>query len=157
MEIPASDNGRVKIGTRERPGRAGNGRPALSRDKRSILVMDDDPQVRKIIRTMLGQAGYAASVAANGDQAVEKFREAQARQESFDAVILDLNVISGMEGSRVLEMLRTLDPSVSALMLTGDIAHPDVARYEACGYRAVLLKPFTRRDLLDALDCTLND
>lgn len=119
--------------------------------------MDDDALVRKVIRTMLADAGYAASVAVNGKDAVEKFRQATALQKPFDAVILDLNITSGMQGSETLEMLRAMDPSVRALLLTGDIVHPAVAHYEACGFRAVLLKPFTHGDLLDALHCTLND
>ena len=62
-----------------------------------ILVVDDEPQIRRVMRTTLVARGYMVSTARNGEEALEKVRE-----ERFDLVLLDINMpgIGGMETCR---------------------------------------------------------
>ncbi len=118
--------------------------------------MDDDEYIGSIISLMLDDSGYDTFIAWNGDEALEKFRAAKDLQRPFEAVILDLNIPAGMEGSETMEKLRIMDPGVKAVLLTGDINHPTVAHYAECGFKTVLLKPFTRDELMQAIQCALD-
>ncbi|MBL8715284.1 MAG: response regulator [Myxococcales bacterium] len=104
-----------------------------------VLVVDDDPQVREMLRRVLAKAGYRVSVAADGEEA---FAASQA--ERFDAVVTDL-VMPHMSGDELLEKLAsTGGPAV--LLLSGyapttlRLSHPHL-----------LSKPFSPSDLLQAM------
>ena len=64
-----------------------------------ILVVDDEPQIRRVMRTTLVARGYMVSTARNGEEALDKVRE-----ERFDLVLLDINMpgIGGMEACRII-------------------------------------------------------
>ena len=64
-----------------------------------ILVVDDEPQIRRVMRTTLVARGYTVSDARNGEEALEKVRE-----ERYDLVLLDINMpgIGGMETCRII-------------------------------------------------------
>ena len=64
-----------------------------------ILVVDDEPQIRRVMRTTLVARGYVVSTARSGEEALEKVRE-----ERFDLVLLDMNMpgIGGMEACRII-------------------------------------------------------
>lgn len=125
--------------------------PASRHKKGSVLVMDDDAYVTEILCDMLNESGYEACAASNGDEAIRRFTRAKTLGRSINTVILDLNIPSGMDGSETIGKLRDLDPGVRAILLTGDISHPEITRYRESGFRAVLLKPFTRAELMEAL------
>jgi CheY-like chemotaxis protein len=120
--------------------------------KGRVLVMDDDAFVRGVIRGMLAEAGYDIRVSKNGVEAIGYFKEAKDLGRPFDTVILNLHIPSGMGGDETMGFLRDLDPQVSAILLTADINHPAVAHYETLGFKTAIIKPFTRDDLLQALD-----
>ncbi len=128
-----------------------NGKRAARRQKRSVLVMDDEEFVGSVIRLMLSKSGYTARLTKNGEEAIEQYLKAKSRARPFDVVILDMNIPAGMDGPEAMKRIRALDPEIKAILLTGDINHPAVARYEEYGFRAVLLKPFTEFELIDAL------
>lgn len=119
--------------------------------KERILVMDDDAVIRGIIRSMLSESGYEIRVAGHGIQAIQYFAEAKDTGSPFDAVILDLNVPSGMGGDKALERLRVIDPGVKAILLTGDISHPAMDHYTILGFKTAVIKPFILDDLLQAI------
>lgn len=120
--------------------------------KKRVLVMDDDPFIRSLIRSLLKDSGYGVRVTKNGAEAIEYFKEAGIHGEPFDAVILDLHVHAGMGGDKALEKLRDIDPTVKAILLTADICHPAVSDYETIGFNSAIIKPFTRTELQQALD-----
>jgi two-component system, cell cycle sensor histidine kinase and response regulator CckA len=119
--------------------------------KERILVMDDDAVIRGIIRSMLSESGYEIKVAEHGIQAIQYFAEAKDAGSPFDAVILDLNVPSGMGGDKALERLRVIDPGVKAILLTGDSCHPAMSHYTILGFKTAIIKPFILDDLLQAI------
>ena len=57
-----------------------------------IMIVDDDPQIRRVLRTALVAQGYEVVDARSGDEALEKLRD-----EKVDLVILDMNM-PGMGG-----------------------------------------------------------
>lgn len=119
--------------------------------KERVLVMDDDAFVRGVIRSILVDSGYEVRLAKNGAETIKYFKEAKDLDSPFDTVIMDLHVTSGMGGAEAIELLRAIDPRVRAILLTGDINHPFVTNYDTLGFKAALIKPFTRNDLVNAL------
>lgn len=128
--------------------------PASRRKKGPVLVMDDDTYVTELLCEMLSQSGYEACAVSNGEEAIQRFTRAKVLGRPISTVILDLNIPSGMGGSETFGKLRDMDPGVRAILLTGDISHPEISRYRESGFRAALLKPFTRAELMQALSWT---
>jgi CheY-like chemotaxis protein len=155
MQIPAADT--VVKQRKKRPRASKEKQTAPLCVKRRILVLDDDVYVRIIIRSMLRDLGYSVSITRDGDKAIKKFQAAKDLQRPFDAVILDLVVPGGMDGHEVLERLRAMDPGIKAVLLTGDINHQALAHYAECGFKTVLLKPFMRDELIQALEWVTTD
>ncbi len=78
------------------------------------LVVDDDPQVREMIRDILSNVGHKVVVAVDGSDGVEKFKA----DPSFDVVITDL-AMPKLNGLQLARVCKTLRPSVPVVMLTG--------------------------------------
>lgn len=123
--------------------------------KGRVLLMDDEDLICEIVSEMLGECGYQVTASCDGVGSIESFKQAKELQKPFDAVILDLNIPAGMQGLDVFERLRSIDPGVRAVVLTGDINHQLVTRYKECGFRSILIKPFMRAELLLALEGAL--
>ncbi len=68
--------------------------------RQQILVVDDDPDIRELARTVLGAAGYAIETAANGREALERLAE-----RAWDLVLLDIQMpeLSGWETLRLMK------------------------------------------------------
>lgn len=77
-----------------------------------ILVVDDERNVREILRLELEQRGHTVVEAANGEQALERFR-----QNPADLVCLDIRM-PGMSGLETLAELREIDLNVLIVILT---------------------------------------
>ncbi|HSE92618.1 MAG TPA: response regulator, partial [Methylomirabilota bacterium] len=78
------------------------------------LVVDDDPQVREMIRDILSNVGHAVVVAVDGADGVEKFKA----DPSFDLVVTDL-AMPKLNGLQLARVCKTLRPAVPVIMLTG--------------------------------------
>lgn len=116
-----------------------------------ILVMDDDPMVRKVTTAMLARLGYQAEAVEDGAQAVARYDEALAAGRPFRAVLLDLTVPGGMGGERAIASLRHSHPAVRAVVFSGYTDQAVLADYTRYGFDARLTKPFTLRDLGETL------
>lgn len=115
----------------------------------TILVIDDDRQVRQIAASVLGVLGYRVLEAGDTAEAIRLCRE-----EAPDLVLTDL-VMPGLNGPEIAEHCRKVHPGIPVVMMTGYF--DDEARAVLEQLRAVLLrKPFTPealgRAIRDALD-----
>src|SRR5208337_704780 len=81
----------------------------------TILVVEDDHDVRKLVTEILKSHGYAAMEAVDGDDAVRVYRE---HKEHIDLVILDV-VMPGKSGKEALDEITRLDPQVKAIFVSG--------------------------------------
>lgn len=84
-----------------------------------ILVVDDDPRIRDVLRRGLTYEGFAVDTAGSGEEALRL-----AREQSPDLVILDI-LMPGLDGYEVLRRLRAADPQLPILMLTARDAPAD--------------------------------
>jgi signal transduction histidine kinase/CheY-like chemotaxis protein len=111
-----------------------------------ILAVDDEPMMTKAVTRMLKPSGHLVSVAASGEEALEKLAE-----QPFDVVVSDMGMGAGMNGWELAEAVRTRWPRVRFLLATGWGAAMDPAEARTRGVEAVLSKPYHPVELLQAL------
>lgn len=124
--------------------------------RKRILVIDDDPMIRGLVKAMLEAEGYEVVLAEDGLQGVEMI-DAEPRPVDFCLIILDV-VMPGMNGLEVLTRLK-MQPHTEAipvLMLTGESKAEDIMAGYSVGADYYITKPFTRQQLLFGLDLVLN-
>jgi CheY-like chemotaxis protein len=118
-----------------------------SGDKPQLLVVDDETLVRSVIRTALTMRGYKVTEAANGSEALEKFKKAR---PPFDLVFMDVG-LPDMDGWTVLERMRAISSGVPILMTSGDTADEQLEKHAEDARVLFLAKPFANEDLLMAV------
>ena len=116
-----------------------------------ILLMDDDEALRILFMAVLGRLGYDVETARDGTEAISLYENARAAGKSFDAVLLDLTVVGGMGGMETAARLKALDPSSRLIVSSGYSDAPVMSEYADYGFDAVILKPWTVREMSDVL------
>lgn len=109
--------------------------------KTAVLVVDDEPLMRKLVRTILERSGVDVLDAASGNDACDVFATARDR---IGLVLTDI-VMPGMDGLSLAVRLRSVDPGMPILFMTGYAARLK----DAPG--PVLAKPFTSTVLVEAV------
>ena len=121
----------------------------------SILVVDDEDQIRQLIRETLEQAGYHVAEARDGREALQQYRLAPA-----DVIIMDI-LMPEQDGLETTATLRREFPNVKVIAITGGsdmigiLNFLDVAKM--LGAHRVLQKPFEMKTLLDTVQVELQD
>lgn len=113
-----------------------------------ILVIDDEPQIRRVMRTSLSAEGYLIIDAKSGEEGLEKFR-----QDRFDLVLLDMNM-PGMNGLEACQMIRS-SSDVGIIMLTVRNSEADKVAALDAGADDYITKPFSIPELLARIRANL--
>lgn len=113
-----------------------------------ILVVDDEPQIRRILRVTLTDAGYEIDDARTGEEALQKLRAFRP-----DLVLLDMNM-PGMGGLEVCREIR-VDRQVGIIMLTVRDSETDKVRSLDAGADDFITKPFSTPELLARIRAAL--
>ncbi|MFH2126481.1 MAG: response regulator, partial [Pseudomonadota bacterium] len=112
-----------------------------------LLVVDDEEAVRDICRQALETFGYQVTLASDGVQGVETFRQAQEKDEPFDLVLMDL-AMPKMDGRAAGKAIWEMDPQARIIITTGHGGD----RYQVADLypqaQGVLQKPFDLSSLL---------
>jgi len=117
-----------------------------------ILLMDDEKMIRDLVEQMLNRFGYDVELAKDGDEAIELYKKATDSGKTYDVVILDLTVKGGMGGKGAVKRLLEIDPQVKAAVSSGYSNDPVMTDFRRYGFIGALPKPYTMKNLLEALD-----
>lgn len=124
---------------------------SASRGKGKVLVMDDDDTVRLVVGRMLGQCGYEAEFAEDGDKAIDLYKKAKATGQPFDAVIMDLIIPAGMGGKEAIKRLIEIDPDIRAIVSSGYSDDPVLSNFKEYGFKDAMAKPYEIAELRQML------
>ena len=113
-----------------------------------ILVVDNEPQIRRVMRTTLIPEGFEVDDAKSGDEALEHLRS-----EKYDLILLDINM-PGMTGLETCRAIRAIS-DMPIIMLTVHNAEKDKVEALDAGADDYVTKPFGIEELLARIRATL--
>ncbi|HEV7705048.1 MAG TPA: response regulator, partial [Gemmatimonadaceae bacterium] len=108
-----------------------------------ILVIDDEPNIRRMVGAILSGEGFSVRDAANGAAGVRA-----AAEREPDAVLLDLMMPGELDGMAALSQLRERFPSLPVVMMSGRAELSDAVRATKLGAFHFLEKPLTHESML---------
>jgi CheY-like chemotaxis protein len=109
---------------------------------KTILVVDDEPEIRKLVAAMAGQFGYAVLTADSGEHALALFKN---HKGPIELLITDV-VQPGMSGPMLADRLTALQPDLKVLYMSGYDNTMVVQKYVVEKGHVLLSKPFTAED-----------
>lgn len=113
----------------------------------TVLVVDDDHSIRRLIRTLLSRAGYESEEAQNGEEALRLIKS-----HDYRIVLLDL-MMPVVNGFEVLEWLEEHSPHhLQCVIVTTAAADRDISRLRRDAVFAVLRKPFDLAELVQTVE-----
>ena len=115
----------------------------------TILVIDDDAQIRRLLRQVLEREGHNVLDAGDGKEGIRFYRE-----NEVDLIITDL-IMPEKEGLETIMELRNEQPDLKIIAMSGGGKVPAEAYLkiaDTLGAQKTLIKPFAREELLKAVD-----
>jgi two-component system nitrogen regulation response regulator NtrX len=116
-----------------------------------VLIVDDEGNLRRMLRAVLEESGYAVDEAEHGDAAV-----ALVPKVAPDVVLLDLIMSPGPDGLAVLQRLRTDLPDLTVIMMSGKASLTDAVRATKLGAFQFLEKPLSPEAVLTTVRAALD-
>lgn len=123
---------------------------------KTVLVVDDDPDIRELVIWKLQQAGYATMAAGDGEAGLEIATKGDGEGRLPDLVLVDWMMprMAGIEMCRALrENPRTVNLPV--ILLTAKAQESEVERGFAAGVDDYIVKPFSPREMLGRIQAVL--
>ncbi|GMU54122.1 MAG: hypothetical protein AMXMBFR33_32680 [Candidatus Xenobia bacterium] len=115
----------------------------MSQTSARILVLEDDPDMRDLLREVLTSHGYEVVSVARGEEAVQ-----QAASAHFDLIVADIRM-EGMDGLEALERTKKQQPDIGSLVVSGYASDEEVARAQSLQVGGYLRKPFRMNEFLN--------
>ncbi|MBV8730783.1 MAG: response regulator [Acidobacteriia bacterium] len=119
--------------------------------KKTVLVVDDEPEVRKLVGAMMAQFGFAVLTADSGEHALTLYKKHAA---PLELLITDV-VAPGMSGPMLADKLTALQPDLKVLYISGYDSTHVVQKYVVDKGHALLIKPFALGDLRNKIESVL--
>jgi two-component system NtrC family sensor kinase len=113
--------------------------PAAGAAKRTVLVVDDEPNIVDLLKMVLTQDGYEVATATNGQEALERIAA-----RSYDLILSDMRM-PGMDGREFFETVKKRNPALAhrIVFVTGDTVSPDTQAFFNDTGNRWLSKPFS--------------
>jgi CheY-like chemotaxis protein len=124
-----------------------------SKDGQTVLVVDDEPIVRRTAKTMLERYGYSVVLAENGKEAVDLYRVLADR---VDLVLLDMTM-PVMGGEEAFRELKTIRPGVLVVLSSGYNQVEAVRRFTGKGLAGFIQKPYSAVTLVEKVRSVLRE
>jgi CheY-like chemotaxis protein len=119
--------------------------------KATVLVLDDQAVIRKILATILLKLGIDVTFTVEGNETVEAYRKRLEEDRPFDAVILDLTIPGGMGGKEASEKILAMDPQAKIIISSGYASDPIMSHYKDYGIKGIAVKPYRFSDFKEIL------
>ncbi len=107
-----------------------------TRQKKRVLVVDDEENIRQILKEYLNEFGYEVACAVNGQEALQIYKNGR-----FDVILSDL-VMRPMDGLELLVEIKKIDPDAIFIMITGYPSIESALEAVKRGARDYITKPF---------------
>jgi PAS domain S-box-containing protein len=125
----------------------------LSGEQELILIVDDEPLIQQVIQTTLEAYNYKTLLASDGIEAIALYAEFA---DKISAVLMDI-MMPSMDGLTAIRTLQELNPQIRVIATSGLAANNQLAQEVGKGVKAFLSKPYTAKELLDALQRVLHN
>ncbi len=124
----------------------------ITNKQKKILLIDDEPQLLDIVKTMLQEMGFSVITASGGKEGLKLFRK---HKSQLALIILDFSM-PDMTGKEVLEKIANQDQSLPVLIATGYGEEEELAQLKHSGAQHIITKPFTFYQLQKRINEALN-
>jgi len=122
---------------------------------RTILVIDDEKDIRELFELNLEKLGCKTITACSGDEALVYYQQSLDGGDAIDAIILDLSIPGGMDGKEITSRIRSLDPNAKIIVASGYTEGPEMTHYQDFGFNGALEKNFNREIIKHLLEQVL--
>jgi excisionase family DNA binding protein len=112
----------------------------------TVLVVDDDPEVREILSEVISRKGFKVTTAESGELALKEMEK-----QHFDLIFLDL-VLPGMSGVDALGAIKEKDKKAVVVIVTGHGDDPIALDAMSLGPLFLIRKPFRTSDIVEVLN-----
>ena len=116
---------------------------------RTILLIDDEPQIRRVLRTSFTAQGANVLDVQSGEEALDVLRE-----HTVDVILLDMSM-PGMTGSETLKRLKDASPEVPVIVCSGYVEAEVQREFDGHKLAGILQKPFTAYQLVERVGSIL--
>jgi DNA-binding NtrC family response regulator len=116
------------------------------RTRKSILVVDDDPNICKVLAANLKAKGYVVKCANAGEKAIE-----MSKDEHFNLALIDIR-LPDMEGTQLLSQLRGTIPKMMKIIITGYPSIDNAVEALNKGADAYIIKPLDMEKVMKVID-----
>jgi len=123
----------------------------LTEKKASILIVEDDTNIRETLNTILQQKGYKTDTAKNGQEAIQK-----SKAKFFNLALLDIK-LPDMEGTKLLTTMHGSLPKMMKIMITGYPSLENAMEALNQGAHAYIIKPVKPEKLLELIEEKLEE
>jgi len=123
----------------------------MDKEKKSILIVDDDKAILKSLKGILKSEGYSVDTAENGRGAIEK-----SEIQFFNLALLDIK-LPDMEGTKLLTKMHRTTPRMMKIMVTGHASLENAVESLNLGADAYIMKPVNPENLLKAVEEKLEE
>src|ERR1035437_7887138 len=115
-----------------------------------VLIIDDEPNIRRMVGALLTSEGFEVREAADGSSGLVR-----AEEFDHDLVLLDLMIPGALDGMAVLERMRQRFPDLPVVMMSGKAGLADAVKATRLGAVNFLEKPLTPQRVLLAIASAL--
>jgi excisionase family DNA binding protein len=122
---------------------------SLGTSNGTVLIVDDDPMIREILREVIESHGYIVAEAESGESALDAVKI-----QHFDLIFLDL-MLRGLNGAEILGPLKEQDKDTVVVIVTGYADDPIALKAMSLGPILLIRKPFRERDIIEVLNMVM--
>ena len=117
------------------------------KQRNTIMIMDDEPLIRKLLSSMLKKRDYKVISTRDGEELIEKYKEAKENNIIIDLIMVDLTIPGGMGGVEATKEILKINDKEKIIAVSGYANDDILSNYKDYGFMNSMPKPFTANQL----------